>query len=119
MPYKILKTLEKGKYMHWIAPSQWEHNNVVKWPKKNASKLVTSAYSLPQPDWRDIKCQVKRSNIPTSEEAERELDCLLDMTDTDEESKVTKKSQPTSKKEIDHNVLVEQLVCINLSLLSM
>lgn len=84
--------------------------------KKNATKLVRSASSLPQPDWRDIKCQVKRSNIPTFEDAERELDSLLDITDTDEETKVTKKSQPTKK--VDYNVLVEQLVCINLSILS-
>ncbi|RVE41229.1 hypothetical protein evm_014121 [Chilo suppressalis] len=108
MPYKIVRTFEKGKNMHWIAPSPWERNNIVKWPKHNALKFVKSANTLPQPDWRDIKCQVKRRNIPTYEEAERELDFLLANTDTDEETRVTNSKQ-ASQKEEDLNVLMQQL----------
>lgn len=86
MPFKIVRTFEKGKYRHWIAPSTWENENVVQWPKIHANKLDKVENSLPGPDWRQINCQVKRFNIPTYEDAEYELAAMLNNTDTDEDN---------------------------------
>ncbi|XP_049703565.2 uncharacterized protein LOC110384383 [Helicoverpa armigera] len=108
MPFKIVRTLEKGKYSHWIVPATWESNNIVKWPKRNISKLVKCDDYLPDPDWRQIKCRVKRNNIPTYKDAERELENLLCVTDTDEEQ-INDKMTKSNKQEVNLNALVEQL----------
>lgn len=76
------------------------------------TKLVKSANILPQPDWQNMMCQVRRRNISTYEEAEHELDFYwLIYTDTDEETRVSNSKQ-ASQKEVDLNVVVQQLVCI-------
>ncbi|CAG9790285.1 unnamed protein product [Diatraea saccharalis] len=108
MSFKIVKSLEKGVYRHWIVPSSWEHDNNVKWPKKNISELVKCIDSVPEPDWLHIKCQVKRSNIPTYKEADRELSRLLNVTDTDEDDFIRKITM-SNQKEVNMNSAMEQL----------
>lgn len=105
MPFKIVRTLEKGKYRHWIVPSKWESNNIVKWPKRNISKLVKCDDYLPDPDWQQIKCQVKRKNIPTYNDAERELANLLCVTDTDEDQ-INDKMTKSKQQEINESALL-------------
>lgn len=83
LPFKIIKTIEKGKERLTVVPSGWEHNGILRWPGKNVSlKLTKSEKSTPLPDWTKMECTVKRSSIPTYDKAEELLESMLNYSDT-------------------------------------
>ncbi|XP_063386914.1 uncharacterized protein LOC134672895 [Cydia fagiglandana] len=85
MPYKIVKTYEKGVTQLTAVPSTWEEDGVLRWPRYNENKLRRIEGSLPDNSWRKINCQVKRSNLITFLKAEQEVDkmCKYSETETD------------------------------------
>lgn len=96
--FKIVQTIEGSKLELTIVPTAWECNNVLKWPKKNAHKMQKIASSLPESHWFQMKCKVKRNNLPTYEIAENELEKMLEVEDTEQEESVpTKVSERPSR----------------------
>lgn len=85
--YKIIETIENGNYLLSAIPQKWESNGKLMWPPtallskalKNPSKVGTSAQG-----WTEYNCIVKRSSIPTYEQAIQELRAMSDKSDTSE-----------------------------------
>lgn len=115
MPFKIVETVEKGKSLLFIVPSLWETNGILKWPKNclDVRKLVMNENCLPATGWSASRCRVKRHSIPSFSEAERELELMLERSDTDDTDREIQNSKVQFQKEnVNYNALAEQLVCI-------
>lgn len=104
--FKIVQTSNKGKFELCAIPSAWEQNGTLKWPPidskkskaalKATAKLLEDANSVPRSDWREFKCVLKRTNIPTSEVAEAEIDVMMRESDTSCNESHTKRMPPPS-----------------------
>lgn len=112
MPYKIVKTFEKGKSKLSAVPSNWEIDGVLYWPKYNENKLKRIENSCPEHNWRKINCKVKRSDFLTFHEAEKELDkmCKKSETETDTEDHF---NCVTNKKDMALEKIVQECIEVN------
>lgn len=86
MSFKIVETMEKGKYVLTTVPKSWENQGHLRWPKLKSEKLRRDPYSTPEDNWRSMSCVVKRINIMSFEEAESELRAMSDVSDTDQDT---------------------------------
>lgn len=83
MPFKVVQTIERGETCLTVVPSSWEENGILHWPRKNAvAKLSLEEYSEPSPKWEKINC-VKKREFRTRIEAERELERMESLSDTE------------------------------------
>lgn len=106
--FKIVQTSNKGKFELCAIPSAWGLNGTLKWPPVDSKKskaalkatanLLEDANSVPGSDWREFKCILKRTNIPTIEVAEAEIDVMMRESDTSSNESNTKKMPPPSTK---------------------
>ncbi|CAB3245036.1 unnamed protein product [Arctia plantaginis] len=85
MPFKIIETIEKGQKRLCIIPSFWASNSILRWAKKrlDINKLVKDEYSQPVDNWSSSHCCVKRQLLTSYDEATRELDLMLQNSDTE------------------------------------
>ncbi|KAJ3664549.1 hypothetical protein Zmor_000107 [Zophobas morio] len=73
MPFKIVQTIEGGRFYFSIVPSKWEKDGLLRWPPKSLLvKLAHVENSSPEEKWETVNCVMKRELL-TKEEAEREL----------------------------------------------
>lgn len=79
MSFKIVETIEKGKYVLTAVPTSWENQGNLRWPKIKSEKLRRDPFSIPEDTWRSMNCIVKRKNIMSFEEAETELRAMSDV----------------------------------------
>ncbi|CAH2988860.1 unnamed protein product [Chilo suppressalis] len=110
MPFKIVKTYENNKDKLFAVPSFWEDKNILKWPRKNEAKHIKNE-STPEADWKQLKCVVKRRNIPSYETAEYVLKEMLNHTDTEDDTCTSKK--PICEKplrELNLNIIADEIV---------
>ncbi|RVE41954.1 hypothetical protein evm_013394 [Chilo suppressalis] len=84
MPFKIVSTRRKGKLELCTVPETWEVKGTLRWPKMYGDILAKNDSTQPQTDWLTYNCVVKRRNYHTYEEAEDELEKMLEKTDTDD-----------------------------------
>ncbi|CAB3232061.1 unnamed protein product [Arctia plantaginis] len=108
MPYKIVKTFEKGNSKLSAVPSNWEKDGVLHWPRYNENKLRRVESSYPEYNWRKINCKVKRSNFSTILEAEQELDKMCKKSDT--ETDTDEQYYVTNQKEMMFSQLVQDCI---------
>jgi hypothetical protein len=112
MPFKIVQTVENKKTVLTVVPSKWERNGVLFWPReKNEVKLIHNAESLPKPDWHKLKC-IKKREYSTIHEAERELEIMEQVPDTDAEN-VNHTSRSNQRSRVLHNTRVLQPIDLN------
>ncbi|CAH0407519.1 unnamed protein product [Chilo suppressalis] len=83
MPFKVIQTIENGQLKLTAVPDQWEHNNILFWPKKAAEKLRRQENSPPSISWDTMPCHVKRTNLRTFQEAVDEIDAMSDRSETE------------------------------------
>ncbi|CAB3222559.1 unnamed protein product [Arctia plantaginis] len=111
MPYKIVKTFEKGNSKLSAVPSNWEKDGVLHWPRYNENKLRRVESSYPEYNWRKINCKVKRSNLRTILEAEQELDKMCKKSDT--ETDTDEQYYVTNQKEMMFSQVVQDCIMAN------
>lgn len=98
MPYKILQTQENERELLTVVPSLWETDGLVSWPpircdaamKMDYKKRLMDGNSVPHPDWKRIRCKLKRT-FETYEEAQKEWKTMSDKSDTESDA-----TQPAS-----------------------
>ncbi|VEN50473.1 unnamed protein product [Callosobruchus maculatus] len=83
--YKIVETVEKGLKQLTIVPSAWETNGRLSWPKNKADKLIKIGESVPDDNWFNFKCKLKRNHLLSYEIAEEELELMLQKSDTEQD----------------------------------
>lgn len=112
MPFKIIECIEKGQKRLYIVPSLWETNGELRWPRKRleVNKLVKDENSRPLDNWSTSKCCVKRSSISSYEEAMRELDVMVQNSDTEIDTVTETNARVNTN--IDFNALAGQFVSI-------
>lgn len=89
MPFKIVQTVEKGELCLCVVPSRWEQDGVLHWPKKTAlARLCQDESSSPFPNWDKMDCVLKRE-LPTYSAAQKEMDRMESITDTEMEDSET------------------------------
>ncbi|KAF5277589.1 hypothetical protein FQR65_LT15934 [Abscondita terminalis] len=98
--FKIVRTLERGKPTLSVVPNGWEQMGMLYWPRRKPEKLVKQADSLPTTGWLELKCQVKRQNLPTYQHAEIELRKMLANDDTDGITDFEEVPVPTKKTKV-------------------
>lgn len=70
-------------------PAAWEHNGVLKWPNKSTqkiTKIISDPLSIPESNWNNIRCEVKRADFATYMEAENEVAIMMANSDTADSS---------------------------------
>lgn len=85
--YKIVQTKdEKGEKELCAVPASWEKENLLKWPSKTPKKtlkLLKDPNSVPGGiGWKEIKCEVKKSDLPSFDAANEAIDLLTLLSDT-------------------------------------
>lgn len=85
MPFKIIQTKERGKFILSIIPDKWEQNRILHWPKRRVEDLLEQESSCPDDSWLTMKCQVKRTGLISKQSAEAELANMLQESDTETE----------------------------------
>ncbi|KAJ2942137.1 hypothetical protein O0L34_g11050 [Tuta absoluta] len=109
MSHKIVQTWENNKYRLFTVPSTWEDKNILKYPKKNVTKYLQMGTSIPEHDWKQIKCEVKRRELPSYETAEYVLQEMVNHTDTEDDiANATTSKQ--SKPELNLNIIADDIV---------
>lgn len=88
--FKVVQTRNKsGGCDLCVVPSAWESNKILKWPNlltKKITKIISDPLSTPESDWREIHCELKRSNLATYELAEKEVAVMMANSDTADSS---------------------------------
>lgn len=102
MPFKIIQTKEQNRVQLITVPSSWEQDSVLRWPKQ-AWKFIKDNETVPQADWSSLPCSLKRSDIKTYQEAEKEISTMLMQSDTEEETNFHSKNQRIVMKTLDLN----------------
>lgn len=87
--FKIVETIEKGKKQLTIVPANWENKGKLYWPKTRAEKFIEDSKSMPDDNWLELKCKVKRNYLLNKEIAEEELGRMLDTEETEQEDEDT------------------------------
>ena len=87
--FKIVQTLEKGRTELTIVPEQWEQCGILFWPKKFAYKFQRDPESTPESNWISLPFKLKRNFLKSYEDAEIELDRMIDGEDTEKEQTMT------------------------------
>lgn len=83
MPFKIVKSIEKGSEKYEIVPEHWEKDGFCHWPKKDLStKHIDENCPIDKTFYR-LPCVVKRSGL-TLQLAKDTLDILLAQSSTEE-----------------------------------
>lgn len=70
--FVIVKTVENGKVYVTAVPSSWVQNGTLFWPNvgvNEAIKMRSNQNIVPSEGWGCIPCEVKKTNIPTFEQA--------------------------------------------------
>lgn len=79
-----MATRRRGRVELSTVPASWETRGKLRWPKRNGDVLSKNANVFPQRDWTTSDCILKRSNFLSYEDAEEELNRMLDRTDTED-----------------------------------
>lgn len=110
--------MEKGRPRLSVVPSVWEENGKLFWPHekkvKNRARLIRDETSFPSPSWNILDCVVKRNNLSTYTDAEKELEIMENHTDTDNEptATVTYKQPAVALPAYNFEDMVQNLVII-------
>lgn len=86
MVFKIVQTIEKGKYVLWTVPEAWECGGVLRMPKAKVNNLRRDPDSVPDDSWRKSNCILKRSGFVEFESAEAEIQAMAEASDTEQEN---------------------------------
>lgn len=109
MSYKIVQTWEYNKHRLLAVPSTWENNNILKYPRKNITKYLKIGTSIPEHDWKQIKCDVKRRELLSYETAEYVLQEMVNHTDTEDDT-INSATSKQSKPELNMNIIADDIV---------
>lgn len=90
-------------------PSTWENNNILKYPRKNITKYLKIGTSIPEHDWKQIKCDVKRRELLSYETAEYVLQEMVNHTDTEDDTTNSATSKQ-SKPELNMNIIADDIL---------
>lgn len=82
--FKIVETTERGSKKLSIVPGTWEKNNELSWPKFKADKLIRLSDSKPEESWFRMRCKLKRRHFISYNDAEQELERMLENGETTE-----------------------------------
>lgn len=118
MPFKIVQTIEDSQICLSIVPYSWEEDGLLYWPKKNrllTYKLQKQENSVPDKlSWEKMTC-IKKREVSTFEEGEREISKMEKVSDTEEEVPALKRHHSRLKPalSIDLNYLLpdENMAC--------
>lgn len=112
MPFKIVEVRENNRNRLFTVPSAWEDKNKLKWPRKHWNKYIKDEFSTPEADWKQIRCIVKRLNIPSHEIAEYVMAELLNYTETEnDENAFLQKISDKSLQEFQQvNIIADEIV---------
>lgn len=102
MPFKIIQTKERGKFILSIIPDKWEQNTILHWPNRRVEELLEQESSCPDDSWLTMKCQVKRTGLISKQSAEAELANMLQESDTETEGSTPLKSKAKLKNDVQH-----------------
>ncbi|XP_041989258.1 uncharacterized protein LOC121740592 [Aricia agestis] len=111
MPFKIVQTSENNKIRLFTVPSAWEDQNILKWPRKMLTKYIKDEFSTPEGDWKQLRCTVKRQDIPSYETAEYVLKEMLNHTDTEDDTLSSNyKVSGKPVQELNLNIIADEIV---------
>lgn len=125
MPYKIIQTQEKGRSVLTSIPISWENDGILFWPKKYAEKLKMNDQNTAQDNWLKSACILKRKDISTYGEAEKEIELMCNQSDTEQNDDTENEDPCTIKKrkkqskiitsfyEEDFNDLAQQCIVVS------
>jgi hypothetical protein len=108
MPYKVVQTIEGRKKKLMTCPSQWEKNNILKYPRRGLFRYLHDENSKPEPDWDVMMCLVKRHNI-NSYEGEEIITAMMTQSDTDDNDNLAQK-QHRNLEPFNVNIIADQII---------
>lgn len=84
MPFKIVKSYEKGATVLEIVPDHWEKDGLCWWPKKDLSIKHSDEKCTVDDTFYSIPCKVKRSNLESFSIANEILEVMRNNSSTDD-----------------------------------
>lgn len=84
--FKIVQTIENGALLLSVVPSLWEAEGILMWPPDKTNNKIFQKVALPPgtlaDGWKLFPCVVKRANIQTYAEAQKEQQQMSSNSDT-------------------------------------